>query len=85
MERTQIDDSPMQTPIMREALACFAEERNLDKVRQFLCTGSTEGNEGWEQVSSSDRPVGLTNIANTCYLNSLLQVRGLSRVGLARS
>jgi hypothetical protein len=28
---------------------------------------------------SKDRPVGLTNIANTCYLNSLLQVGHVSR------
>lgn len=29
----------------------------------------------WEvTAASNDRPIGLTNIANTCYLNSLLQV-----------
>lgn len=34
-------------------------------------------NAGWETgpAVAADIPVGLTNIANTCYLNSLLQVR----------
>jgi ubiquitin C-terminal hydrolase len=33
-------------------------------------------NDGWQSRPSvaADIPVGLTNIANTCYLNSLLQV-----------
>lgn len=40
----------------------------------------------WEAAPSIslDRPVGLTNIANTCYLNSLLQVSCLVFLGLAR-
>ena len=70
----------MQSTILREALACFAEEKNSDKLRQFLRMGSADGNGGWETVPSSDRPVGLTNIANTCYLNSLLQVGGFAFV-----
>lgn len=40
---------------------------------------------GWEMpYVSPDRPVGLTNIANTCYLNSLLQVSSHSFAPHAR-
>ena len=36
----------------------------------------TDPIDGWESAPAVDKemPVGLTNIANTCYLNSLLQV-----------
>jgi ubiquitin C-terminal hydrolase len=39
-------------------------------------SAADEGQDEWEVPAAppSDRPLGLTNIANTCYLNSLLQV-----------
>lgn len=51
----------------------------LLKAARSLTVGASTENGGIEWPSGpsvvTDLPVGLTNIANTCYLNSLLQVR----------
>ncbi|GAA6010202.1 hypothetical protein JCM10207_005664 [Rhodosporidiobolus poonsookiae] len=59
----------------REALEVIAEERKSDKLRAFLREGKKDSDDGWQAGPTVDPnvPVGLTNIANTCYLNSLLQ------------
>ncbi|GAA5858390.1 hypothetical protein JCM8547_004674 [Rhodosporidiobolus lusitaniae] len=66
----------------REALEVIAEDRKSEKLRAALresgggaASGGGQGsNDGWQTlVINPDLPIGLTNIANTCYLNSLLQ------------
>ncbi|KAK4052873.1 ubiquitin-specific protease ubp2 [Microbotryomycetes sp. JL221] len=63
---------------IKEAVRFLAEKRNSDRLRRYAETGETgneDSNDGWQATlaTSVDIPVGLTNIANTCYLNSLLQ------------
>ncbi|GAA5923833.1 ubiquitin-specific protease UBP2 [Sporobolomyces koalae] len=78
---------------MRAALEAIAEERNSDQLRALLREeGSANvSSDTWQVVPAvkSNLPVGLTNIANTCYLNSLLQyfftVRELREAVLAFS
>ncbi|GAA5975081.1 hypothetical protein JCM11641_000024 [Rhodosporidiobolus odoratus] len=56
---------------VREALEVIAEARNSDRLKAYLTEGSKDT---WQSPHvNPDLPVGLTNIANTCYLNSLLQ------------
>ncbi|GAA5836206.1 hypothetical protein JCM11251_007393 [Rhodosporidiobolus azoricus] len=59
----------------REALEVIAEARNSEKLKAFLLEGKKDAPDSWQAGPSIDPnvPVGLTNIANTCYLNSLLQ------------
>ncbi|GAA6047543.1 hypothetical protein JCM3770_005799 [Rhodotorula araucariae] len=59
---------------MREALEVIADARNSSELRTLAKTGQRE-EAGWQAAPTVDTnlPVGLTNIANTCYLNSLLQ------------
>ncbi|BGP12273.1 hypothetical protein JCM10213_000032 [Rhodosporidiobolus nylandii] len=58
----------------REALEVIADERKSEKLRAFLNEGKQDSSSGWQAPTlNKELPVGLTNIANTCYLNSLLQ------------
>ena len=54
---------------LRAALRAIAESRSSTKLREFLETGQNDG----QKRGSAASPVGLDNIGNTCYLNSLLQ------------
>lgn len=67
----RVADSPTEADTMREALSVIAAQRDSEHIRRFLKTGSP--NDVEDVSMGTDRPVGLTNIANTCYLNSLLQ------------
>lgn len=48
----------------------IANHRNSSKIKSFLETGQQSDP---LQKGSNNWPVGIENIGNTCYLNSLLQ------------
>ncbi|GAA5981496.1 hypothetical protein JCM10908_004128 [Rhodotorula pacifica] len=60
---------------IKDALRVLAEARKSQTLHRVLQTGTHNTDAGWEATVAADPriPVGLTNIANTCYLNSLLQ------------
>ncbi|BGP21214.1 ubiquitin-specific protease ubp2 [Rhodotorula toruloides] len=59
---------------MAEALQVIGTSRKSPTLLA-LANGQKSDGTGWQAAPAVDvdRPVGLTNIANTCYLNSLLQ------------
>lgn len=70
----RLKDNPAQVMDLRSALRAITKSRKIELLRHYLETGSTEGAPG--KISSDgdlNLPVGLNNIGNTCYLNSLLQ------------
>jgi len=65
----QWGDEPSKIQDLRSALRVIGENRDSQKVKDFLETGNASD----ETRGSASSPVGLENIGNTCYLNSLLQ------------
>lgn len=63
-----IADSPSQVGDLKNALAAIAKAKNSRRLKGFL---NLEMNSSEHPIS--EWPVGLENIGNTCYLNSLLQ------------
>ena len=68
--------TPTQHKKIIAALRVIAKARNSNALRLFIEKGTIPGEmpmQEEEQKASLDRPAGLENIGNTCYLNSLLQ------------
>ncbi|KAL4881379.1 hypothetical protein BJY04DRAFT_188782 [Aspergillus karnatakaensis] len=66
--RVCVDDAPSQADKYHKALAVIAKEMNSDILNEQV-----PGAAGKLDRDQSKWPVGLQNIGNTCYLNSLLQ------------
>ncbi|CCF58154.1 hypothetical protein KAFR_0D05070 [Kazachstania africana CBS 2517] len=58
-----------QLLILKAALTKIASEKNSKLISYFLETGVIDAN----LLQPENWPIGLNNIGNTCYLNSLLQ------------
>lgn len=65
----RLQDDPKRMQELRAALRAIASSRDSAKIKNFLETGQSDQ----PIMGSADSPVGIENIGNTCYLNSLLQ------------
>lgn len=61
-------DNPSQINDLENALSAIAKAKNSRRLKGFLNSGINSS-----EHPISEWPVGLENIGNTCYLNSLLQ------------
>ncbi|KAK5050339.1 hypothetical protein LTR84_003620 [Exophiala bonariae] len=64
-----VEENPASVEFYTKALTAIANGRNSTVLFDHLHMRAPQGPQG-----TSEEPVGLENIGNTCYLNSLLQV-----------
>ena len=64
-----VEENPASVEFYTKALTAIANGRNSTMLLDHLHARAPQAPRG-----TSDEPVGLENIGNTCYLNSLLQV-----------
>ena len=64
----RVSDDPSQLDNLKNAVTAIAKARKSRRLGDFLNTGMMTS-----EHALSEWPVGLENIGNTCYLNSLLQ------------
>lgn len=64
-----VSDNPASAEQYNKAITAIASARDSPMMLQALQGGGNIS----EQIAPADWPVGLENIGNTCYLNSLLQ------------
>ena len=64
----RVDEAPTQIDEVNKAMKAIAKSRNSRSLQKFKGGGTVFG-----EHQLMEWPVGLDNIGNTCYLNSLLQ------------
>ncbi|KAI8066868.1 hypothetical protein BC940DRAFT_301744 [Gongronella butleri] len=76
LHQVKASDEPHQKSTHDERLRILGQARNSHNIKHYLDHGYVppEQQEEMQPVAPEDRsPIGLNNIGNTCYLNSLLQ------------
>lgn len=68
-----VDDEPHRLDSFQEALAAIAKSRNSSFFNNHLGNGVQIPEQAIPEHALSKWPVGIENVGNTCYLNSLLQ------------
>ena len=72
--QTRLEESPGRLDEWSQALRAIALNRNSEMLLRLAAGDGAQGTaEPWTIQADPERPAGLENIGNTCYLNSLLQ------------